>query len=73
MHGHRLPKEVGESPSPEVFKEDVVLRDMVQWAIPAVGGWLDWTILEVFSNLHDSITCTEGNVSSVWQCSQQQG
>ena len=42
MHGRRLPKEVGESPSPEVFKEeDVILRDMVQWAILVIGGWLD--------------------------------
>ena len=42
MCWHRLPKEVVESLSPEVFKKcvDVALRDTVQWAILVVGGWL---------------------------------
>jgi len=26
-----------------------------QWATLVVGGWLDWVILEVFSNLNDSV------------------
>ena len=46
-----------ESPSLVVFKErlDAVLRDMV-WREPLVmGGWLDWMILWVFSNLSDSV------------------
>ncbi len=34
---------------------DVVLRDMVWWAILAMGGWLDKMILEVFFNLNDSV------------------
>mgnify|MGYP001856087907 CR=1 FL=1 len=34
---------------------DVVLRDMVWWAILAMGGWLDKMILEVFFNLNDSM------------------
>lgn len=31
MHGHRLPKEVGESPCQEVFKKcaDLALKDVV--------------------------------------------
>ena len=46
-----------ESPTLEVFKEhlDIVLRDMVQWELFVLGGLLDWMILEVFSNLGDSM------------------
>ena len=32
---------------------NVVLRDMVYWGITDGSGWLDWMILEVFSNLGD--------------------
>lgn len=47
-----------ESQSLEVSKErvDVVFRDVVYWAILVVGGQLDWIILEVFSNINDSMT-----------------
>lgn len=34
---------------------DVALKDMVQMAILVVGGQLDKIILEVFSNLDDSM------------------
>ena len=47
-----------QSLSLEAFKKpsDVVLGDMVQWEIlVVVGGQLDWVILEVFSNLGDSM------------------
>ena len=42
-HWHRLPKEMVESPSLEVFQShgDVALRDVVQWAILAVGCQLE--------------------------------
>ena len=40
----------------EVFKKCVdVLRDVVSGALLVVGGWLDWVILGVFSNLDDSM------------------
>ena len=42
---------------PGVFKKCLgsVLRDVVQWEILVIGDWLDWVILEVFSNLSDSV------------------
>ena len=38
-----------------IFKKhvDVVLGNVVEWAV-LVGGWLDWMILEIFSNVNDS-------------------
>jgi len=41
----------------EVFKKhlDVVLRDMNEWEILVISGQLNWVILEVFSNLGDSM------------------
>lgn len=46
---------VVESLSLEDFKKhlDIALRHTVLWEILVTGGWLDWMILEVISNLGD--------------------
>jgi len=52
----QLPREVTGPPSLEVFKNhgDVALRDMVS-GHGGGGLRLDWMILQVFSNLKNSI------------------
>ena len=61
-----------KSPSLEVFKERlvVVLWHMVSWGTLVVGGWLDWMILEVFSNPGDSVilrTLRNSNTTAAWR------
>ena len=55
---NRLPREVVESPSVEVFKKTFRCctegHGLVE-EIVMVGRQLDWMILEVFSNLDDSV------------------
>ena len=53
---HRLHREVVESLFLEVFKKhmDMALRDMVS-GHGMMGWWLDWMVLEVFSNPYDSM------------------
>ena len=52
MQWHRLPREVMQSPSLEVFKNhgDRALKGMV-----GMYWWLDLVILEAFSSFSDSI------------------
>jgi len=52
-HQNRLPREVIESPSLEVFKKrvDVALQEHGLVGMVVLGGWLDSMSLEVFSNL----------------------
>ena len=56
LQWHRLPREVVQSPSLEVFKNhgDVALRDVVS-GHGGDGLGLDWIILVVFSNVYDSM------------------
>jgi len=56
-HWTRLPRLVVESPFLEVFKKcvDMAVQDMVYQAWWCWVEWLDLMILEVFSNLNDSV------------------
>lgn len=49
--------EVVKSPALEVYKErvDIVLRGMIKWKVLVVGGQMVYVILEVFSNVNDSM------------------
>jgi len=55
-HWNRLPREVVESPSQEIFKRhvDMALRDLVQCVLAVLGLHLD-SILKDFSNLNESM------------------
>ena len=54
---HRLPREVVESLSLEVFQSRVDVAH-VTWAVgmKELHWWLDLMVLEVFSNLNDSMS-----------------
>ena len=63
-HWDRQQREVVKSLSLEVLKNhgDMALRDM---GMVAMGWWLDLMILEVFSNLNDSMnTVKDWNINS---------
>ncbi|XP_025006024.2 uncharacterized protein LOC112532354 [Gallus gallus] len=65
MQWHGLPREVVLSPSLEVFRRhrDVSVRDTVSGHGGGALG-LDWMVLEVFSNLHDSMILHFGEYSA---------
>lgn len=49
----------------EVFKK-CILRDMAWWAVLVVGGWLDYIILEIFSNLNDTLIIVPCGAKNCW-------